>query len=365
MRTEEKFKNNLVNFLQQEEERRGRKFFSLKKILFLFFIGFFIIGFTFSYQAFSSGGKVFGKKHSFFSQVKKLVFSENKEEIQKQKQINILLLGMRGTDHQKDQGGGNYLSDTNILLSIRPEEKKAAMLSIPRDLFATIDGFGKNRINASYALNLEKYKDGDKAAEKTIEDFEKILGVDIQYYVKIDFVGFEKTIDILGGVDINIEKSFTDSEYPDLNYGYQTISFEKGLEHMDGDRALKFVRSRHGNGGEGSDFARAKRQQQILSATKDKALSFSTLLNPIKINRLIASVGDHVRTDMELNQAMELFNLCKDISSDQIINQVIDNSNNGLLYSTRTEQGAYVLIPNKGEDDFSEIQELARNIFEK
>ena len=341
------------------------KFWSFKKITAIFFIVFFTLGGGVFYRLFASGGKIFGRNESsFLNQVKNLLLADDKKDIVEQKRVNILLMGMRGLGHVKDQGGGTFLSDTNIIFSLKPGEKQAAMLSLPRDLLIYLDDFGRQKINAAYAIKYNQTHNHDQAANYAKEVFSKVTGLEIDYYIKVDFVGFEKIIDILGGVDIEVDKSFTDSQYPDVDYGYQIISFQAGWEHMNGDRALKYVRSRHGNNGEGSDFGRARRQQKVLTAVKQKLFSFSIFLNTTKIDKIASSLGDHVRTDLELVQALEVYKLASAIKGEDIINRVVDNGASGLVHSTTTNEGAYVLIPNKGEGNFSEIQSSALNIFD-
>ena len=108
-----------------------------------------------------------------------------------------------------------------------------------------------------------------------------VLGIPIHYNVTINFEVFKQIVDTLGGIDVEIENTFTDSEYPIegkeddpvIANRYETVTFTKGLEKMNGERALKYVRSRHGDGAEGTDFARSKRQQKVILAIKDKLMS--------------------------------------------------------------------------------------------
>jgi hypothetical protein len=188
-----------------------------------------------------------------------------------------------------------------------------------------------------------------------------VTGLDIHYYGRIDFSGFEQIIDGLGGLKINVERSFTDTTYPTDNYGLQTVSFKAGEQLMDGQTALEYVRSRHGNNGEGSDFARAKRQQKVLLALKDKITSFTTLINPRKISEIINTLGSHTKTNMEVWEMLRLYNLAQNIQKNQVITTVLDNSEDGLSKAVVGENGAYLLEPKAG--DFSQIQYLAKNIF--
>lgn len=276
--------------------------------------------------------------------------------------INILLLGMGGKKHE-----GGYLTDTIMLISIQPATKKIALISIPRDLAVPIENMGWQKINSinAYAES-EQEGSGGVAISQALSD---VLNIPIDYYVRADFEGFSNIVDELGGVDINVENTLDDYSYPvagredaaDYQSRYEHLRIEKGWQHMDGDLALKYARSRHGINGEGSDFARAKRQQKILEAIKDKVLSAKTLLNPAKLSGLANEFNEHINTNLKTWEALKIWDISKDVDKNSIINKVIDNSPNGLLYDNRTAEGAYILSPRSG--DFTEIQYFVNNIF--
>ena len=276
--------------------------------------------------------------------------------------INFLLLGIGGAGHD-----GPQLTDTIMVASIKPSTKQVALLSIPRDLAVPIadKGWGKiNSINA-YAEQSEPGS-GGLATSQAIGD---LLQAPIDYYVRIDFSGFEKIIDQIGGVDVYVDNTLDDYAYPILgnednpNYAsrYEHLHIEKGWQHMDGTLALKYARSRHGLGVEGSDFARAKRQQKIIEAAKEKILTANFLLNPSQISSLISTLHDNISTNLKIWEIIKVWSFVKDIKSDQIINRVLDNSPSGLLVDARGDQGAYILNPRSGS--FTEIQYLFSSIF--
>ncbi|MEK7540485.1 MAG: LCP family protein, partial [Patescibacteria group bacterium] len=152
----------------------------------------------------------------------------------------------------------------------------------------------------------------------------------------------------------------------DYNYGYQTVSFEQGWRHFTGEQALQFARSRHGNHGENSDFARSARQQIIINAVREDLLSAGTLLNPTKILSIFTSLGDHVRTNAEIWELAHLGALARDIPSENMVSRVIDQGEGGFLTSEIVpETGAYVLLPKVGLGDFSEIQQMASTVFDQ
>ena len=212
--------------------------------------------------------------------------------------VNILLMGI---DQREQDSGLPTRTDTMILLTIDPASKSMGMLTIPRDLWVPIPGLGRpveDRINTASILgDLEKYPGGGPAlAKKTVQ---YNLGVPVHYYVRMDFKGFEKIVDALGGVTINVPQAIQDEEYPDDNYGVMSISFPAGVQHMDGETALRYVRTRHAD----SDFGRGRRQLQFLMAMRDQALKLNILP---KVPGLIGQMRDSIKTDLSANDIITL-----------------------------------------------------------
>lgn len=296
-------------------------------------------------------------------QIKHLAESSDKKlKGENRDRINILLLGMGGERHQ-----GGYLTDTIILASLEPSTQKVAMISIPRDMAVPMEDRGWQKINHINAYaEMEESGSGGLAVSQGVGD---ILDMPIDYYVRVDFVGFINIIDELGGIEVDVENTLDDYRYPvagkedaeDYENRFEHLHVEKGLQYMDGELALKYARSRHATGVEGSDFARAKRQQKILQAAKDKVLSLNTLFNPKTVSDIVKQYQDHVDTNLKMWEMIKLWNLFKDVNREKITNKVIDNGPNGLLTDTISEQGAYLLVPRSG--DFAEIQYFAHNIF--
>ncbi len=291
----------------------------------------------------------------FLDTIKNFFFRPNKVMAgQATDRINILILGIGGENHD-----GGYLSDTNIILSLKPSTNEVAMISVPRDLAAKIDGYGWTKINHAHAYGeMKKSGYGGEFARQT---FAENLKIDLPYFLVVDFTAFKEIIEIVGGVEIDVPNSFVDYSYPTNDYGYQTVTFNKGKEKMSGERALIFTRSRHGNNGEGSDFARARRQQLVIAAVKEKILSANTYLNPIKIKKIIDSLSKNINTNIEFNQILYLAGLAKDINSDNIKTLVLDDSPNGFLQNIIGYDGAYLLSP-KGEN-FNLIRQAINGIF--
>jgi LCP family protein required for cell wall assembly len=296
------------------------------------------------------------QKPGIFQTVKNFLFKpENVVVGQKDDRINILLLGMGGEGHE-----GAYLTDTNIILSIKPSTHEVAMISIPRDLSIKLNNYETGRINNVNALG-EKLQPG-LGGDYARSVFSKTFNIDIPYYVRVDFKAFVELVDTVGGITINVPHSFTDYSYPGANYSYETISFQEGTQTMDGATALKYSRSRHGGNGEGGDFARSRRQQQVLNALKEKILAAGTYTNPLTVKKIIDSLAHHVSTNLDVAQLLYLANEAKNTNTQNIKTLVLDTSAQGYLYSFRGSSGAYLLGP-KG-NNFNSINLAIKNIFD-
>src|SRR4030043_1554139 len=270
-------------------------------------------------------------------------------------QINVLLLGMRGNN----MPGGGLLADSIIVAMARPKENKVALVSIPRDLWANYpETSNQGKINSVHALYEEKGEGKGMGAMKQVVG--DITGLPIHYAVRIDFNGFKELVDTVGGIDIYLENSFFE---PTQFEGENALDFSlpAGKNHIDGAKALFFVRARYTS----SDFDRAKGQQQGLIALKDKLLSLGTPTDFGKVNNILNVLGEDVRTDMDISDMKKFFNLASSMQNPQIKQRVFDTSDEGLLYSTRadTPEGkTYVLLPTGG--NYDKIREVCQNIFQ-
>ncbi|HLD21389.1 MAG TPA: LCP family protein [Patescibacteria group bacterium] len=322
-------------------------------------IGFGLIGFG-AYAYTLTKNQITDKQDqkNFFQQVRRIV-DEDVEPLkgEKEDQITVALFGIGGEDHP-----GGTLTDTIMIASIKPSTNQVALISIPRDLqvpyYAESDT--KKKYPEYYKINEAYYYGG---IELAIEKAEIVTGLDIHYYVLADFTGFRDLINNVGGLDVYVDNAFTDRSYPDYNYGYQVVSFQEGQQHMDGEKALQYARSRKGNNGEGSDYRRAARQQKILEAFKEKVLSGSTLLNPIKITEMLQTLGDHISTNAEIWEMSQFATIAGKIEKNKMTNQVIQEGADGLVYGDRANNGAFVIIPNAGLGDFSEIHAMVQSVF--
>lgn len=268
--------------------------------------------------------------------------------------INILLSGMGGPGHD-----GPYLTDTMIIASIKPSTGEVGLISLPRDLVVEVNKGQWVKINEVYAIG--RSLDEKTAADYTKKVIEKTLDLPIHYYGFISFKGFEEFIDNIGGITVKVERGFVDSQYPTNDFKTTTVSFQPGLQTMNGQTALIFARSRHGTNFEGSDFARSRRQQLILQAVKEKIFKFSTLLSPQKMEGLYKLVADYLETNMSIWQAIKIANFIKETTESKIYRFVLDDGPDSLLEPGFTKEGAWILQPKDG--NFQAIQRMANNIF--
>lgn len=335
--------------------RRSGKFFRSPVAVALLFV----ISFAFGRVSLSGTGEsTFSEWEGIplLRQVRYLIQSPDRKLIgEKEDRINILLLGMGGEGHD-----GPYLTDTIMVASIRPSDNAVALLSIPRDLLVPLPGFGWRKINAANAFGEIKARGrGGDFARNVVES---LLGIDIPYYVRVDFTGFTDLIDNVEGVDVHVDTAFEDYSYPTDDYLTRTISFKDGWQTMDGDTALAFARSRHGTNGEGSDFARAKRQQKVLAAVKKKFLSLRTYRKPSVISNTLASLQSHISTNINLGEILRLVKMAQRIDTEYgVSHEVLDDGPDGALVA-RIVSGAYVLVPK--DNDWGSLRDVAVNLFD-
>lgn len=205
-----------------------------------------------------------------------------------------------GVDTREDDVGR---SDTLMLATIDPKKDQAALLSIPRDTRVKIKGHGFDKINAAYAFGSAKggVLGGEKLAQDTVENF---LGVNVDHYIVINTHAFQKIIDALGGIDINVEKRMY-YEDPWDDDGGLLIDLQPGMQHMDGKTAVTYVRYRDEEG----DIGRIKRQQKFVAACMDKLTSPSIIPKlPVVISEVVSSV----KTDLSVRQLLEFAGTLKE-----------------------------------------------------
>lgn len=265
------------------------------------------------------------------------------EPWQGQERFTVLMLGL---DKRPNDRGTAFRTDSMILISIDPQLRKIGMLSIPRDLYVEIppntvvgQGYGLQRINTAYFLGeTAQTGAGPMLAMQTVQ---YNLGIRVHDYIVYDFEAVMAAIDAIGGIEITVEREIVDREYPALNCcAFDPLYIQAGRQTMPGELALKYARSRHGT----SDFDRARRQQQVIQAIREKVLNLELLPGLIaQAPTLWTQFSRHVQSGLSLEQWLQLALYAKDIPAENITQGVID----GQYTQSVWVNGASVLSPNR------------------
>ena len=326
---------------------------------------------------------------------------------------NFLLLGYGGGNHD-----GTYLTDTIMIANIDIKVKKVTLFSIPRDLWVRLPTKSgadfHTKINAVYQLELFPKDFPDLKQTSAKITISQITGLPIDGYVSVNFQGFIKAVDILGGIDVEVRRSFTDPEYPiegkekelcdkdteelfkkaepfitpgfnpeerdrqfkdnpkleefvknassspELAFPcrYEKLEFKQGLTHMDGSTALKFSRSRH-SPEDGGDFNRALRQQQVIEAVKNKVISLGFIP---KIIPLMDEFKRDVKTDIGMDIIKKFIGQADKSREFKITSFVLTDKN--VFKNATSDDGQFILIPNEGMDNWKGIQIIIKNMIE-
>lgn len=266
-----------------------------------------------------------------------------------QGRFNMLLVGI-------DKAAG--LTDSIQVLSVDTINHKASVTSIPRDLYVTIPGSGKNKINAAYKLAEAKKTGSGSAVLKEIAG--NVLGTPITNYALIDFKGLESLVDALGGIEIDVPRALYDPEFPaDTGNGFAPFSIRAGKQTMNGKTALSYARCRKGNCGD--DFGRSERQQAVIEAIRTKALSAGILTNPVRITQIMQALGKSFKTDLQVDQITTLLSIYNKIPQGSTEGLVLDTSTElGLLTSSSGTAAGYINFPRLGQDKYNDIHRWHR-----
>lgn len=209
-------------------------------------------------------------------------------------QISVLLVGIGGEWHR-----GTYNTDTMMVASYSPATKAVTFISVPRDLYVNIDTNWNGRINAILNAHINQWVSITGALTILTNKVSTIMGIPINHYVLIDFEWFEKMIDTLWGITVNVPETIVDYSYPLDEYRTMTLTINSGTQVMNGDLALKYARSRHTT----SDFDRALRQQLIIQWVFKQLVGWGWLL---KIKELRQDFEAAVTTDLDYSQLLWL-----------------------------------------------------------
>ena len=257
--------------------------------------------------------------------------------------VNTLLLGIGGEDHLAGD-----LTDTMMLISARLDGKDLVVISLPRDLWVPAI---RAKLNAVYYY--QKAEDDVEKLRQTKAVFGEILGVPIHYAVMVDFRGFVELVDLVGGVEVEVEKSFDDYLFPipglenalPESVRYEHLHFDEGVELMDGVRALKYVRSRNAQGDEGTDFARSRRQQRLLAALKSRLVAVETLFSPRRVGEMAEIYGDYALTDIKNEEYLAFVQLFLEINGQPLRMEGLDEG-------TKEEPGCLKHVSDQPEHDY-------------
>jgi LCP family protein required for cell wall assembly len=306
---------------------------------------------------------------------------------------SILLMGYGGGTHE-----GGLLTDSIMVAKIDPKNQEISLISVPRDLWVPIpiteNETQSKKINEAYAIGSDDKKYPDKKIEFTGEAgggemakyvIGQVLGFKIDYFATLDFSGFVKMIDILGGIDVKVASPFDDPKYPieenitdtcgktdedvkaltatmsgekledQFPCRYENLHFDKGVQHMDGVTALKFARSRHSTT-DGGDFNRAARQRLVVTAVRDKIISVGFIP---KIIPTIQALTKNITTDINFMKMNELVGKAAELSTYKITPIALTDQN--VLTNGRASTGQAILSPKAGETNWDEIHQYIQN----
>jgi LCP family protein required for cell wall assembly len=240
-------------------------------------------------------------------------------QIEQRGQVNVLFMGIDARPTEAPP----FRSDSMIMVGFRPRQREVALLTIPRDLWLAIPGFGDNRINTAHFFG------GPPLAMQAVREN---FGVPVHYYMRLDFEGFVSIVDALGGITVDVPETLIDDEYPTPDYGVTTIQIPAGVQQMDGETALIYARTRHGT----SDLDRSLRQQQLIAAIRDE------LAHPrawLRAPRIFSAASGSISTNIPRNEwpALALILVRSNIERAPIGPEAVQPH--------VTAEGAWVLLP--------------------
>ncbi len=296
------------------------------------------------------------------------IFSAKEPELKKDTSGNFTNAVLVGIDTRENSDLLN--TDSIIFLSYNYTTGEATMISIPRDFHVQVDKKTNwhQRINYIYS-----YYEGAKTGsglESLVNSVEEVVGKEVQYYAMVDYKAFTEIIDTVGGIEVNVENSFTDYMYP-RGLGYKTVSFKAGPQIMDGAKALEYSRSRHSSqNNEGTDYARARRQQKVITALQEKILHDDTLANPKKLMEIFSSLSNNIKiSEFTQDDIKAGINIGKKLIAEdkKPYSFVLDPSsgNYKLVEVKPMDSGAFAIGPVLGFNKYDDIHKYINYIIEK
>jgi LCP family protein required for cell wall assembly len=308
---------------------------------------------TISFLSFSPFSEKLLKREIIISaqgQTMGLVFSSLKQK----NRINLLILGIPGKGHQ-----GENMTDTIIIINSTPKGENPIGISIPRDLLVKFPGQNYyTKINALF----DSTEDKGQGVELIQSSLKEITGLDMDYFIVFDLDGVKNIIDQLDGIDVVVENDIYDPRFPAPYDSYETFSLKKGVHHLNGETALKYIRSR--NAPEG-DFSRIRRQQEVINILKNKILSLNFFWDFSKILKLWKSFSDYTYTNIDITDIKYAWNLVSKTNLDTIKFDTLGTAENQLLANGETilnKEKVFILKPKTGPDNYTEIREYIKNL---
>ncbi|HEX5414661.1 MAG TPA: LCP family protein [Chloroflexota bacterium] len=284
----------------------------------------------------------------------------------------VLLMGYGGGDHP-----GAYLTDSLLLVIVDPNARALTLLSVPRDSWAPLAFSPKdvvyNKINTAYALARDGSQFGDRRpvyrgaqgpGTFAADSVSRLLGVPVRYYLGLDFEGFRQMIDAVGGIDVAVPDTFSArypaNDDPAIDASWKTVRFTKGIEHMDGERAIEFARAREAidNPDEGTDFARSRRQRLIIEAFKRQVMQPGGLVH---LPRLLAIARQHADTNYSLPDVVGLLPLVLTWRNVQFYQAALTTGN--YLEDGTGPDGTYVVVPAEPDHAWTQVHGFARHLW--
>lgn len=266
--------------------------------------------------------------------------------------VNFLILGAAGPGYE-----GSDLTDTILIARFDPAAKKLFLFSLPRDLLVSIPGTKDfTKINALYAYAKESEDEFNWIKQKTQE----ITGLQIDHYVLVNLTAVKELVDIFGGLNIQVKEDIIDTKFPGPNYSYQTFQIKSGWRFMDGETVLKYVRSRHSEGG---DFDRIARQQQVIQTLKQKILGLR-FWDIGQYLDIYEAISKNIKTDLGVWKIRDYWQDLKDLPGEDIVKNEIsrDLVTTGQLNFSGSP--ASVVIPKMGIEKYDEIREFVEETIE-
>lgn len=299
---------------------------------------------------------------NIFSDVNAL-FSTTKLKGEDQGRVNILLAG----DSADDPGhAGGQLTDSIMIVSIDTKTHTGFMLSVPRDLWVDVPGWGHQKINAANEnsnFNEQGYPHGGMGQLEQVVQSD--LGIPIDYYALINYTAFKQAVDAVGGITINVQSTDPRGIYD----AYTHLKIPNGMVSLSGQEALNLARARGDDAagdvsyGLGSDFDRTQHQRQMLVALAQKAESAGVLANPIKVSQLFGAFGNNINTDLNLQDVLRLQQITKGMNVTHLQSITYQyGGKNSLISGYRSPDGQDALVPSQGVDSWGQLQQFYKQL---